>query len=350
MASSGQRVRKRPLPSYFRTDSPDEENNSSSASSGDTTSGPSVVVPKDVSNWTVFHLGKLGIFYDQFAKPTPSDVLQKVADKTGDYGYLTKDQQEILDVILEHLDFNVIIEKEKLKRKQYLKGEIINELHLTADKIQNQLEHGSNPSPSHDLQSCIRLYKRSNTSGLQDGRLQQFRERNGPEAFYTLLMSSFARLCHLTPVPGQLYETTLQIAGVKVTSTPDLVLEKNEDITFHSVSSIVTIEEVKKASVTAKTVEREGNEDNEKADIQHWLKFVPGMISVGTKIYFTLLHINSDHVAFLGPGVKNMKEVRKQKATVYYSEPKDILVKDDRNALIQSMMRLNNYCIHLYVL
>lgn len=60
------------------------------------------------------------------------------------------------------------------------------------------------------------------------------------------------------------------------------------------------------------------------------------------QIYFTLLHIHSDHVALLGPGVKNMKEVRKQKATVYYSEQKDVLVKDDRNDLIQSIMRLNN--------
>ncbi|CAC5367813.1 unnamed protein product [Mytilus coruscus] len=347
MAYSGQRVRKRPLPSYFRTDSPDEENNSSSASSGDTA------------------FGKLGIFYDRFAKPTPNDVLQIVADKTGDYRHLTKDQQEIVDVILEHLDFNLIIEKEKLKRKQYLEGEIISELHLTADKIQNQLEHGSNPSPSQSviyrhaldfIKEVTRLvYKMADYNNLGRGTV--------PVAFYTSLMSSFARLCHLTPVPGQLYETTLQIAGLKVTSTPDLVLEKNEDITSHSVSSIVTIEEVKKASVTAKTEEREGNEEDEKANIQHWLsdkvlgqhggelllawnfletEFVPGMISVGTKIYFTLLHINSDHVALLGPGVKNMKEVRKQKARVYYSEPKDILVKDDRNALIQSMMRLNN--------
>ncbi|VDI79673.1 Hypothetical predicted protein, partial [Mytilus galloprovincialis] len=64
--------------------------------------------------------------------------------------------------------------------------------------------------------------------------------------------------------PGHLYETTLQLAGVEVTSVPDLVLEKNEDITSHSVSSIVTIEEVKKASVIAKTEERKEIDNDQK--------------------------------------------------------------------------------------
>ncbi|VDI42738.1 Hypothetical predicted protein [Mytilus galloprovincialis] len=121
-----------------------------------------------------------------------------------------------------------------------------------------------------------------------------------PEAFYTSLMSSFARLCHLTPVQGQLYKTTLKIAGVKVTSVPDLVLEKNEDITSHSVSSIV-----KKESATTKTEKRKEIDNDQKANIQHWLsdkvlgrhggelllawnsmetEFVPGMITIGTKV------------------------------------------------------------------
>ncbi|XP_076109059.1 uncharacterized protein LOC143077057 [Mytilus galloprovincialis] len=106
-------------------------------------------------------------------------------------------------------------------------------------------------------------------------------------------------------LPGQLYKTTLQIAGVEVTSVPDLVLEKNEDITSHSVSSIVTTEEVKKESATTKTEKRKEIDNDQKANIQHWLsdkvlgrhggelllawnsmetEFVPGMITIGTKV------------------------------------------------------------------
>ncbi|CAG2211831.1 unnamed protein product [Mytilus edulis] len=183
-----------------------------------------------------------------------------------------------------------------------------------------------------------------------------------PESFYTSLTSSFARICQLTPVPGLLYKTKLQIDTVEVTSIPDLVLEKKKNIT--SASSVVSIIEVKKAVITKAEENKEDKDDKKsKADIQHWLsekvlgqhggelllawnsvetEYVPGMIAVGTKIYFTLLHISLNHVRTLGPGVADMKEVDKHRATIYYSESKDILVKDDRNSLIQSIMRLNN--------
>ncbi|XP_063396128.1 uncharacterized protein LOC134680819 isoform X2 [Mytilus trossulus] len=344
MASS-RKIRKRPLPFYC--DSSDGENTSSSGNIY--TVGSSIDLPKDVVSWTVSNLGKLGIIYDRIAKPTPNDVLQIVTDKTGYYGYLTRGQQELKDLLFEHLDIDLT--KDKLNRKQYyLKGEIINDLQLNADRIQNELEHGSNQSPSQSV-----IYKHALDFIKEVKRLvNKMADCNNlghgpvPEAFYT---------------SGQLYKTTIKIAGVKVTSVPDLVLEKNEDITSHSVSSTVTIAEVKKASINANKEERKEVDQDQKANIQHWLSdevlgrhggelllawnsmetgFVPGMIIIGTKIYFTLLHINYYHVHLLGPGVKNMNEVGKQKATVYYSEPKDILVKDDRNDLIQSMMRLNN--------
>ncbi|XP_071151156.1 uncharacterized protein [Mytilus edulis] len=139
-------LRKRPRPSYNETTSDDEGHNCSS--SGDTNfsneSRPFGALPKNVSDWTIFDLDKLAIFYDRTAKPTPSDVLQLVTDKTGFYGNLTIEQQEVMKVIIDNLDFDLKIEEQKLKQQQYVEG-IITELRLTEDKLQKQME----PISSH---------------------------------------------------------------------------------------------------------------------------------------------------------------------------------------------------------
>ncbi|XP_071149444.1 uncharacterized protein [Mytilus edulis] len=356
-------LRKRPRSSYHEMTSDDEGDNCSST--GDTNfsneSRPFGVLPKNVSDWTIFDLDKLAISYDRTAKPTPSDVLQLVTDKTGFYGNLTIEQQEVMKVITDNLVFDLEIDEENLKQQQYMEG-IITELRLTEDKLlQKQME----PISSHK-QFMICSYALDFLTEVKRVIYKMADYNLGketvPESFYTSLTSSFARICQLTPVPGLLYKTKLQIDTVEVTSIPDLVLEKKKNIT--SASSVVSIIEVKKAVITKAEENKEDKDDKKsKADIQHWLsekvlgqhggelllawnsvetEYVPGMIAVGTKIYFTLLHISLNHVRTLGPGVADMKEVDKHRATIYYSESKDILVKDDRNSLIQSIMRLNN--------
>ncbi|XP_076089516.1 uncharacterized protein LOC143059829 [Mytilus galloprovincialis] len=66
---------------------------------------------------------------------------------------------------------------------------------------------------------------------------------------------------------------------------------------------------------------------------------MPGMIVDGTKIFFTVLEISSTHYKKLKENIELEEE---DKAIIYYSTPLDILLRDDRNVLIDNFIRLNN--------
>ncbi|VDI09824.1 Hypothetical predicted protein [Mytilus galloprovincialis] len=70
----------------------------------------------------------------------------------------------------------------------------------------------------------------------------------------------------------------------------------------------------------------------------HYMNYLPGMIVIGTEVLFTLLKIDDFHVADL----KKNGFSEKRKATIYYSEPKDLLKKIDRDLLFDSFAKLCN--------
>ncbi|XP_052103155.1 uncharacterized protein LOC127736632 isoform X2 [Mytilus californianus] len=66
---------------------------------------------------------------------------------------------------------------------------------------------------------------------------------------------------------------------------------------------------------------------------------MPGIIVDGTKIFFTVLEISSTHYKKLK---ENIELDDQDKAIIYYSIPLDILLREDRNVLIDNFIRLNN--------
>ncbi|CAC5406384.1 unnamed protein product [Mytilus coruscus] len=66
---------------------------------------------------------------------------------------------------------------------------------------------------------------------------------------------------------------------------------------------------------------------------------MPGMIVDDTKIFFTVLEISSTHYKKLK---ENIELEDQDKAIIYYSTPLDILLREDRNVLIDNFIRLNN--------
>ncbi|XP_063439675.1 uncharacterized protein LOC134720976 [Mytilus trossulus] len=64
-----------------------------------------------------------------------------------------------------------------------------------------------------------------------------------------------------------------------------------------------------------------------------------GMIIDGTKVFFTVLEMKSEHLIKL----ENNEELDEDdKAVIYYSKPFDLIYSDERSILIDNIMRLNN--------
>ncbi|XP_076094665.1 uncharacterized protein LOC143065155 isoform X2 [Mytilus galloprovincialis] len=66
----------------------------------------------------------------------------------------------------------------------------------------------------------------------------------------------------------------------------------------------------------------------------------PGMILFGTKVVFTLLVCSKKHWM----EITDTDSVKKGTSFISYSEPKDLLIKKDRDELVESIARLNNIC------
>ncbi|XP_052074509.1 uncharacterized protein LOC127712225 isoform X2 [Mytilus californianus] len=69
-------------------------------------------------------------------------------------------------------------------------------------------------------------------------------------------------------------------------------------------------------------------------------KFLPGMIVIGTQVTITVLDYSQYHQneitdkSFIGSG----------RSCIYYSDTKDLLKKEDRDMVIEALVRMNNGC------
>ncbi|XP_063444813.1 uncharacterized protein LOC134725157 [Mytilus trossulus] len=66
---------------------------------------------------------------------------------------------------------------------------------------------------------------------------------------------------------------------------------------------------------------------------------LPGMIVDGTKVYFTLLEMSESHHNKLD---KNLELTEGDRAIVHYAKPLDILGQEDRDLIIEILVRLHN--------
>ncbi|XP_052081461.1 uncharacterized protein LOC127719389 [Mytilus californianus] len=67
-------------------------------------------------------------------------------------------------------------------------------------------------------------------------------------------------------------------------------------------------------------------------------KLIPGIIVMGTQVTFTLLEYSVNHMKDLFLNNVNDKE----RSYIYYTEPMDYLKQEDRNLLLESIVRLSN--------
>lgn len=338
------------------------------------------------TDWNVHFLESLGIFYNEVYHPSPLDILNMIYEDIDIFGPLTDDQKLDVERLQKRMTFNSSIAEvmeDEADIVQNADGDIF------FPDLENDIENLSSPSlqRAEDFLVNVQLM-----ISCQVAFLNGLTENEVPKDMFVNILEAFSNMCHILPVPGSAYKSKKIIQNVPVTSSPHVVLIpwKNRLIPFaEEAACVVTVAQVQKKKQTklsqVKWKNTEpiivsqnlkhssdcGSEVSHEPPIfekvhgnilgQHGgellinehsygsilskgriLKYLPGIICIGTEVIFTLLKITSNHLRELKTKSKTVRQ--DTKAIIYYSEPKDLLRKMDRDILIELFIRLNNIC------
>ncbi|CAG2224113.1 unnamed protein product [Mytilus edulis] len=251
---------------------------------------------------------------------------------------------------------------------------------MLTDKDKVTLNNGESffPEIEHDIDKCTSVKIREFLFSCQlmlscrAAFFYDWRENIEPKDMFVEILEKFARLCQLITVPGSACsakKTMMTLQNVSVTSKADL----DRATCVVSVVEINNLKqrkskaEIKKDAKHLKSSVEDGEKDSTEppqiytkvnTDIlaQHGgdllihrqlycstlssstvYLYLPGMIVAGTEVIFTLMQIQRKHLMQL----KEQKDTD-LRATIYYSKPKDLLKKEDRDELFEAFTRLSN--------
>ncbi|XP_063442818.1 uncharacterized protein LOC134723105 [Mytilus trossulus] len=336
--------------------------------------------PPRTSKWNIACLESLGIFYNKEFHDSPQDILSMIFEETGAFHPVSEEQNCNVTDIKKSLTFNFPI------------SEIVD---MLTDKEKVTLNNGESffPEIEHDIDECTSVDIREFLFSCQlmlscrAAFFYDWRENIEPKDMFVEILEKFARLCQLITVPGSacsVKKTSMTLENVSVTSKADLVMipERYRRSTFSakdSATCVVSVAEInnlkqrkskvgrEKAAQDVRSSIKDGEKDSSEptqiytkvnTDIlaQHGgdllinrqmycstlssstpTLYLPGMIVVGTEVIFTLMKIHRKHVM-------QLKEQRETtlRATIYYSKPKDLLRKEDRDELVEAFTELSN--------
>ncbi|VDI25334.1 Hypothetical predicted protein [Mytilus galloprovincialis] len=335
------------------------------------------------SDWDVDFLKSLGISYNEVYHPSPMDILNMIYEDIDIFGPLTDDQKLDMERLQECLTFNSSIAEvmeDEANIVQNADGDIF------FPDLENDIENLSSSSLQRAEDFLVKVQL---MISCQVAFLNGLAENEVPVDMFVNILEAFSNMCHILPVPGSAFKCKKIIRNVPVTSSPHVVLIpwKNRLIPFaEEAACIVTVAQVQKEKQIKLSQEKWTNTAPTK-DVKHSsdcqsevsheptifekvhgnilgrhgsellinehsygsilskgriLKYLPGIICIGTEVIFTLLKITSSHLSQLKTKSKTFRQ--QTEATIYYSEPKDFLWKVDRDNLIEAFIRLNNIC------
>ncbi|XP_052065364.1 uncharacterized protein LOC127705150 [Mytilus californianus] len=336
--------------------------------------------PSRTSKWNISCLESLGIFYNKKYHDSPQDLLNMIFEETGAFRPVSEEQKCNATDIKKRMTFNFPI------------SDIVD---MLTDKEKVTLNNGESffPEIEHDIDKCssadIRefIFSCQLMLSCRAAFFYDWRENIEPKDMFVQMLEKFARLCQLIAVPGSACsakKTIMTLQNVSVTSQADLVMipEKYRRGAFSacvSATCVVSVVEVnnlnhKKSEVEMKKAAQHGRSSTEAGEMEGSEKpqiytkvhadilaqhggdllihrqlycstlssstttlYLPGMVVVGSEVIFTLLKILRKHVM-------QLKEQRDTtlRATIYYSKPKDMLKKEDRDELIEALTRISN--------
>ncbi|CAC5401744.1 unnamed protein product [Mytilus coruscus] len=195
-----------------------------------------------------------------------------------------------------------------------------------------------------------------------------YRKKPTAKHMYTGVVGAFARMCFSQDELGNVYDSEMCIKNVDVVSRPDLrfkgtLLNTDEDDLSQQLSQlVVSVIELKHNSDSKDPVykhktrsEKGCSETNEDADI-HELSFLDAGV-LGQHAGELLLEWEDSCFNPYMPGMivskhKIFSEQKKlknswdlvpdeDKATIHYGKPLDLLVKEDRDILLETLFKLS---------
>ncbi|XP_052087281.1 uncharacterized protein LOC127724369 isoform X3 [Mytilus californianus] len=356
-------------------------------------------LPTATSEWDILCLQSIDIHYHNHFHNLPSDILDIVHAKTGMFGPLTEKQEEftknlqnsisfscsITEIIGIDLDLNVetfIPEMEKdIEKNGSSSSDPLTEVSTVVDDFINSTIIMMKYQSSY-LKMIHKYGKQSIPPVSKD--------------IFADIFKAFTKMCCLLPVPGSAWRSIMNIHQVDVTSTPDVVIMTKDHLhsQFPETSSVVSIAELKNLGVFTNDDDDENNDEErttrthrntssdsselkeaddsepsvhekpailkrvgqkvlgqhggelllhqslyrQTLDKEQGMRYIPGMIVIGTEVTFTLLELHGKHLAELRSKDGNIRH----KSYIYYSKPRNLLKKEDRDILLESFVRLNN--------
>lgn len=344
------------------------------------------LIPSSTANWNTNHLESLRIYFENAPQPI-SELLDKVYESTGMFGPLNEEQLKHVKKQQDSMLFSTRLTDVMNYASEYYHysnkhcdsrsyGEIITELARVSllrkqDQSLDQVVYFLN----HILVIIQKM--RSSLKTL-------------PKAGFKDLFKIFIQFGGLFASDGKLWKAEkIILKDLEVTSEADVAIttvgtDRDE---FDDISTLVSIVEVNNHdNVTSQKIKEQqiktpsrlasDSSDSHVSEdpaqgmppICNWIsssvlgqhggellihfdKFAgilkqkdffyhPGMIIYGTKVIFTLLVCSKTHWM----EITDTDSVKKGTSFISYSEPKDFLIKKDRDELLEHNARLNSIC------
>ncbi|XP_076085662.1 uncharacterized protein LOC143056468 isoform X2 [Mytilus galloprovincialis] len=340
-------------------------------------------LPSSTTDWDIIDLDSVGVYYKD--KPdTISTILDMVYSETEMFGNLTKEQSEFVKTLENcftfSFDTNDLLVYSSQRLDMLLIDSIKEDVTDSGRILTNLGEHFI-----RNLILMIKCYDFENS-------LRKYGRKSGSEAVFIDLFTIFIRMTGALAGPGAMFKSTMDILQKSVTAEPDVVILAGdilENPTVVCAVSVVEIQFVEKSMSycqhenarlkktkqnkpePSSSGDSEHSDFDEKPDEPHIFKrippkllaqhggqlivlsqlytghhftkdctkkLIPGIIVMGTQVSFTLLEYSVNHMTDLFLKNGNGKE----RSYIYYTEPMDYLKKEDRNLLLESIVRLSN--------
>lgn len=361
------------------TEEIDQENliqcyyDSNSSDNGQSQSG----LPQNrTCKWTILDLRTVSLFYYNESTPVIT-LLDMITSQTGMFEQLSFEQKQVVQSLQRNITFN------------YSMDDI-----TFGDDCLSETQENLNIIKQEDV-VLAEDFLRNTVLMVHSAMLRPQPDKVSKGVFIDLF-NSFVKMCGLIPVSGTEWRSKQNILESEVLSEPDVILttaDSLESIVFPlsavSVVSIVDILEdenmsaqlnghdvkfeypertrTRRSKSSCSMSSDESDEEpviygriREKVLCQHagdllmhtlehnkWRnkfdcktkksKYRPGIIVVGTQVTFTLLDYSFDHHRELKSG-----GVERERSFIYYSESMDILKKEERDLLLEALVRITN--------
>lgn len=351
-------------------------------------------LPTATSEWDLLYLQSVDIHYNNHFHNLPSDILDIVHAKTGMFGPLTEKQEEFTKNLQNSISFNCSI-TEIIGIGLDLNVEtFIPDMEKDINNQSSSSDHLTDVSTVVDdfINSAIIMMKYQSSYINEINKYGKQSIPPVPKDIFANIFKAFTKMCCLLPIPGSAWRSNMNIHQIDVTSTSDVVIMTKDHLSsqFPETSSVVSIAEVKHLGLFTKeddekepkarplrntssySSEQKEADDSESSvhekpailerigqkflgqhggellmhqslyrktlDEERSMKYIPGMMVIGTEVTLTLLELHGKHLAELRSKDGNIRH----KSFIYYSKPRDLLKKEDRDILLESFVRLNN--------